>query len=67
MALPIAPTPVLTGKSAIALARYTNNSEKANDKLFGRKVDIVEIDRLIEKRNEKHITVEIANKQGYNK
>lgn len=53
MALPIAPTPVLTGKSAIAFARYMRDSEKVSDKLFVRKVDVAEIDRLIKDRAKK--------------
>lgn len=53
MALPIAPTPVLTGKSAVAFARYMRDSEKVSDQLFVQKVNVAEIDRLIKIRDEK--------------
>ena len=50
MALPIAPTPVLTGKNAIAMERYMRESKVKKDRLFERKVNIAEIDRLIAER-----------------
>lgn len=39
MALPIAPTPVLTGKSAIALERYMRESKTKRERLVPHKVD----------------------------
>ena len=54
MALPIAPTPVLTGKNAIAMERYMRESKVKKDRLFERKVNIAEIDRLIAERKKVH-------------
>ena len=50
MALPIASTPVLTGKSAIALERYMRESKVKRDRLFEHKINFAEIDRLIAER-----------------
>ena len=59
MALPIAPTPILTGKNATAMARYMRESEVKKDRLFERKIDFAEIDRLIAERKK---TREESNK-----
>lgn len=53
MALPIAPTPVLTGKSAVALVRYMRESQFKRDRIVPPRVNLEEIDRLIEARREK--------------
>ena len=45
MALPIAPTPVLTGKSAIALERYMRESKYKKEKLVPHKVDMVAFEK----------------------
>lgn len=50
MALPIAPTPVLTGKSAIALERYMRESKTKRERLIPHKVDLAEVDRIIQAR-----------------
>lgn len=50
MALPIAPTPVLTGKNAVAMERYMRASKVKKDRLFEHKINLAEIDRLIAER-----------------
>ena len=50
MALPIAPTPILTGKNAIAMERYMRESKVKKDRLFEHKINFAEIDRLIAER-----------------
>lgn len=48
MALPIAPTPVLTGKSAIRLERYMRESKYKREKIANRHIDYEKIDRIVE-------------------
>lgn len=54
MALPIAPTPVLTGKSAARLDRYMRESEFKRERIVPRKLDMAEIEkahaRMMERR-----------------
>ena len=54
MALPIAPTPVLTGKSAEALDRYMRESETHKDTLVMPRFDQKKLDsaykRMMERR-----------------
>lgn len=56
MALPIAPTPVLTGKSAIALERYMRESKNKRDKLVLHEINMKDFDerhkKMMERRNE---------------
>lgn len=53
MALPIAPTPILTGKDAIALERYMRESKSKQEPLPPRNLDLKKIDLLIEERRKR--------------
>lgn len=61
MALPIAPTPVLTGKSAIALERYMRESKTKRERLVPHKVDLAAIDEAHRKMMEKRAEWRKAN------
>lgn len=54
MALPIAPTPVITGKSAVAMARYMRESETHKDEatmpLFDEKKYAIAHKKMMERR-----------------
>lgn len=56
MALPIAPTPVLTGKSAVALERYMRESKNKREKLVLHKINMQDFEerqkKMMERRNE---------------
>ena len=53
MALPIAPTPVLTGKSAIALERYMRESKYKKERIVSRPIDPVALAEAHRKMMEK--------------
>lgn len=54
MALPIAPTPVLTGKSAIRLERYMRESKYKKEKLVSPQIDPVALAEAHRKMLEDH-------------